>query len=236
MQDVAKLITYSFNIPNTDIIIAVNPITILMSWIIIFIIVILCLLVRRKSAFYPGRLQVFAEVLVNWFDQTLRESLGENSRRFLAFIATLFLFVLLSNWISIIPHAKSPTRDLNTCLGLGLLVFCISHFNAVRTKGFKKYIAGYFRPFWFLFPSNVISELSKVLSHSFRLFGNIFAGGIIISVIPIILVRLFKMVGIPLGILAMPAVNVFFVLFIGAIQAFVFSMLALAYIAVLQEE
>jgi F-type H+-transporting ATPase subunit a len=236
MQDVGTIITKQLVLPGTDLVVSFNPVTIQMTLIVIAVILLFAWASTRKASFYPQKSQVFAEVLVSWFDNVVKESLGQNSRWYLTLIMTIFLFVLISNWLAIIPHLKSPTRDLNTCLGLGLLVFFISHINAIRKKGLKKYLLNYFRPFWFLFPSNVISEFSKVLSHSFRLYGNIFAGGIIISVIPIILVQLFKFFGIPLGILAMPLINAFFVLFIGAIQAFVFSMLALAYITVLQEE
>ena len=236
MQDIGTIITKALIIPGTNIVISFNPITIQMTLIVIGIILLFAWASTRKASFFPRKFQVFTETLLNWFDNVVKESLGEKSRWFLYLIMTIFVFVLISNWLAIIPHLTSPTRDLNTCLGLGLLVFFISHINAIRKKGLKKYLLNYFRPFWFLFPSNVISEFSKVLSHSFRLYGNIFAGGIVIAVIPIILVQLFKFFGIPLGILAMPAINAFFVLFIGAVQAFVFSMLALAYITVLQEE
>lgn len=232
--NIGKIVTKTISIPRTNIVLEINPDTIIMTGLVMAILLVLVLVVRRRLSFLPDRVQLGAELLINWFDETLQESLGEDRRKFLPLILTLFLFVLLSNWLGLIPALRSPTRDLNTCLGLGLLVFLVSHTNAIKKKGLKRYLASYFKPFWFLFPSNVFSEASKVLSHSFRLFGNIFAGGIIISVIPLILVQIFKFFAVPLGILAMPAINGFFILFIGGIQAFVFSLLALAYISVLQ--
>jgi F-type H+-transporting ATPase subunit a len=234
-KEIGQIQTELIPVPFLNTEIAVNPQTIFNSCLVIVMLLGLGLLLRYRLKLLPGRRQLVLELLIGWFDKVTRESLGEDSRKFLPLIITLFLFVLFSNWISVIPGLKSPTADINTCLGLGLLVFFVSHASAIRAKGLKRYLKGYFEPIWILFPSNVISEFSKVLSHSFRLFGNMFAGGIIIAVIPIILVNIFKIFGIPLGILGMPLINAFFGLFIGGIQAFVFAMLALAYIAVLRE-
>ena len=219
-----------------DINLAINPETVIMTWIVIGVIIVLTYLATRGSALIPGRRQVLVESVVRAFDDILREGLDEDGRRFLPLVVTLFLFILMSNWMVLVPGLTSPTKDLNTCLGLGLLVFVISHFWAIRKKGIKKYLKGYFEPIWILFPSNVFSEIGKVLSHSFRLFGNIFAGGVIIGVVPIILVKLFSFWGVPLAIGSMPLLNAFFGVFIGGIQAFVFTMLAVSYISVLSSE
>lgn len=235
MQDAGVIITKSFYLPGTDLWITINPTTLIMSGVVISVILIFACLVRTKLKTPPGRLQVVVELLFRWFDNVLEESMGKEGRKFLPFILSLFLFVLMSNWLATVPGMSAPTKDLNTCLGLGLLVFVVSHISAIRKKGVKGYIAAYFKPFWFLFPSNVFSELSKVLSHSFRLFGNIFAGGVVIAVVPVILIQLFKWLGIPLGLVTLPVVSAFFGFFIGGIQAFVFTILAVAYITVLRE-
>lgn len=235
MQEAGVIITKSFYLPGTGILVTINPTTIIMSGVVVSVILILACLARSRLRTPPTRLQVVMELLLNWFNNILKESMGREGRKFLPFILTLFLFVLLSNWLAVVPGLSAPTKDLNTCLGLGLLVFVVSHLSAIRKKGLKGYLAGYFKPFWFLFPSNVFSELSKVLSHSFRLFGNIFAGGVVIAVVPVILVQLFKWLGIPLGLVAMPILSAFFGFFIGGIQAFVFTILAVAYITVLRE-
>ena len=146
----------------------------------------------------------------------------------------IFVFVLICNWMSIIPGVIGPTSDLNLPLGLAILVFFVAHISAVRKKGLVKYIKAYFEPFWFLFPSNVFSELSKVLSHSFRLYGNIFAGGVVISLIPVIFWGLFKYIGAVMVIPLNTIITIFFGLFIGGIQAFVFTLLAVAYISILR--
>jgi F-type H+-transporting ATPase subunit a len=234
MEGLAEVTTYSFTLPWFDAEVTINPTTIITTWVIIIFMLILGKIAALKLNEVPSRRQSLLEVLIEWFQDTVNEAIGEeDGRKFLPFIATLFLFVLFCNWVNLIPRAQSPTRDLNTCLGLGLLVMAISHGFAIKKKGFLKYLKSYFKPLWILFPANVFSEISKVLSHSFRLFGNIFAGGIVIALVPWILVNLLNWWGVPLGIIFMPALNAFFGFFIGAIQAFVFALLAVAYIGVL---
>lgn len=235
MQNIGQIVTKTVIIPGLDFSFTFNPQTVAMSWLAILGVFLLGFLSTRSLQPVPGRRQVFTESLIGWFDGMAKEALGHDGRTFLPLILTLFLFILVSNWFSVIPGLSSPTRDLNTCLGLGLVVFFTSHIWSIRVNGLRRYLGRYFQPYWFMFPSNIFSELGKVLSHSFRLFGNIFAGGIIIAVIPVILIQLFKTLGIPLGILGMPLIKAFFGLFIGGIQAFVFTMLALTYIAVLRE-
>ena len=210
--------------------------TLIFSAIVSFVILGLCLWLKKGFGFHPTRRQVVLESLLEWFDEILRESLGSRGRIFLAFTVTLFLFVLLSNWMGLIPGFLSPTRDINVCLGLALLVFMIAHTNAIRTKGVKGYLKSYFKPYWWLFPSNVFAEVSKTLSHSFRLFGNIFAGGIVVALIPTIILKLLHYWGIPLVIVSNPILQGFFGIFVGGVQAFVFTILAVAYVGVLAQE
>ena len=100
--------------------------------------------------------------------------------------------------------------------------FVIAHHAGIKSKGFKKYVKEYFQPIFFMMPLNVIGELAKVISISFRLFGNIMGGSIIILVVS----HLIYSIVLP------PLLNAFFGLFVGAIQAFVFTMLTLVYISV----
>ena len=100
--------------------------------------------------------------------------------------------------------------------------FVIAHYVAIKTKGLKAYIKEYFQPIFFMMPLNLIGELAKIVSISFRLFGNIMGGSIIILVVSYL----------TYNILLPPFLNAFFGLFVGAIQAFVFTMLTLVYISV----
>jgi F-type H+-transporting ATPase subunit a len=132
------------------------------------------------------------------------------------------MFLILSNWLGIIPKLSEPTKDLNTPLGLGIMGFFIAHHAGIKTKGFKQYAKGYFEPIFFMAPLNIIGELAKVVSISFRLYGNIVGGAIIILVVSHLIYSL----------VLPPFLITFFSLFIGTIQAFVFTMLTLVYISV----
>ncbi len=203
----------------------------IMSWVVILLLVALALFLRRglrqRLEEKPSRVQAALDALMN----TLRSQLTSNfaseklARTMFPFISTLFLFVLFSNWISVIPYFQSPTQDLNVTFGLALLVFVMSQVFAVRLKGGRKYLKGFIEPYPFMLPLNIVGEIAKPISHAFRLFGNIFGGAILITVIS---ARL-----IPLVLPA--ALNAFFGLFVGAIQAFVFAILAVAYINVAVE-
>jgi F-type H+-transporting ATPase subunit a len=234
MENSIDIITETFRLPYTNFYFTINPLTLKMTWIAIGIVILGMFLLKGKLRVIPNRGQCLLEFVGGWFDNILTESLGSDGRKFLAFIMTLFLFVLVSNLLSIIPGLRSPTADLNTCFGLGMLVFFIAHVSAIRKLGLKAYLRRYFEPFWWLFPSNVISEFSKAFSHSLRLFGNMFAGGLMLSFLPFIIMKILKAWGIPLNLVLMPLFSLFFGVVIGCIQAFVFTVLAVAYISVLR--
>lgn len=235
MEKIGEIVIQTYKIPYTDFSFTVNPDTIIKTWAVSAFIILLVIALKGRLRQIPHRRQALLETLVGWIDNVLKESMGEDGRKFTPFISTLFLFVLACNLMSTLPTLTGPTRDLNLPLGLAIVVFCVAHASAMRKKGILGYIKGYFQPFWFLFPSNVFSEISKVLSHSFRLYGNIFAGGIIISLVPFLFGQINKWIGIPIGIPVNTTLIAFFGIFLGGIQAFVFAMLAIAYISVLRQ-
>lgn len=190
----------------------------------------------RRMSEKPGRLQATAELFVQAFLDLCNDTLGSRGRAYMPFVATIFLFVWISNMLGVIPGLEEPTRNINTTLGLGIICFIVAHVSSIRAKGIKSYILDYFEPMIvvkgvsipnvFMFPLNFVGELSKVISHSFRLFGNIMGGAIIIMVVS----NLTHYVAMPI------LLSAFFGLFVGTVQAFVFAMLALTYIAVLQPQ
>ncbi len=196
---------------------------IFMSWIVMIGLLIFGFLAARKRGIIPRPLQIVGELLVSQLFGIAEDALDEElSKKYAPMICALFMFLVLSNWIGIIPHMHEPTKDLNTPLSLGLMGFVIAHYAGIRAKGFKAYISGYFEPMFFMMPLNVIGELAKVVSISFRLFGNIMGGSIIIMVVSYLTYSL----ALP------PLLNLFFGLFVGTIQAFVFTMLTVVYISV----
>ena len=202
-----------------------NTTYIIMTWVVMVILILFSYFATRKAGLVPHPVQVVAELLVNSFYDLTVDALGdERAKKYFPMICTLFMFLLLCNWIGTIPVFAEPTRDLNTTLGLGILGGVVAHYSGIRAKGFKGYLKEYCSPMWFMAPLNVIGEMAKVVSISFRLYGNIMGGAIIIIVVSELLAyQVFPwLIGVP-----------FFGLFVGAIQAFVFTMLTLVYISLM---
>jgi F-type H+-transporting ATPase subunit a len=202
---------------------AINLEVVVMTWIVIFVLLLFGFLAARKKKLLPGPLQIVGELIVGSLYQLTEDALDkELAQKYFPMVSALFLFLLISNWLGIIPHLHEPTQDLNTPLSLGIMGFVISHYVGIKTKGFKKYASEYFQPMFFMMPLNLIGELSRIVSISFRLFGNIMGGSIIILVVS----------HLTYSILLPPFLNAFFGLFVGTIQAFVFTMLTVVYISV----
>jgi len=241
MNDVGTVVTKTLSIPRLNLDLTYNPQTLIYSWAVILLILIIGVLLARTIKRPPSRALAFVETLYSSFSNMAEDAMGEHGRKFVPLVVTIFLFVLLSNWLGIVPGLMSPTQDLNTCLALGFLVFIIAHVSAIIRKGFGKYLKGYCEPFFFFLPINIIGEIGKLISHSFRLFGNIFAGAIIFALTGPVIIKTFAAMGLPtysasgfiLG--AFLVSQAFFGLFVGTVQALVFALLALTYISILQE-
>ena len=196
------------------------------TWIIMGFLILIGWLVARSWREKPGLAQMAAELVVGTFDDLVSESLELEDRKYLPLILTLFLYLVLANSFGIVPGQIEPSKNINTPLSLGPMGFVIAVYSAVRVKGLKNYLSEFCEPSLLMLPLNLIGEASKVVSISFRLFGNIMGGAIIIEVVSFLVWYLF--LPIPL--------SAFFGLFVGTIQAFVFTMLTLTYIAVARKE
>jgi len=200
-----------------------NRETLIMTWIVMGALIVFGFLATRKRGILPNPLQVVAELFVGTFHDLTKDALDEKMvKKYFPLICALFMFLLFSNWLGMIPKLSEPTKDLNTPLSLGLMGFVIAHYSGIRAKGLKRYLKEYCEPIIFLAPLNIIGEIAKVVSISFRLYGNILGGAIIILVVSYLIY----------SILLPPLLIAFFSLFIGTIQAFVFTMLTLVYISV----
>ncbi len=195
----------------------------MMTWIVILLLLLFGYFATRNKSLRPGTTQLFGEMFVSVFYQLTEDALDkEMAKTYGPLITAVFMFVVLCNWIGMLPHMHEPTKDLNTPLSLGIMGFFIAHYAGIKSKGIKNYLKEYCEPIFFMAPLNIIGEVSKIVSISFRLFGNIMGGAIIIVVVSYLVYSIF----LPPFLLA------FFGLFIGAIQAFVFAMLTLVYISV----
>ena len=221
MDELTKVWQWTYQIGDYNLVFNVE--TLIMTWIVMATLIFFAFSATKKMAHVPGALQNIAELIVTTFDDLVRDALDiKDYRKYFPLICALFMFLLLSNWLGIIPYLSEPTKDLNTPLSMGLLGFVIAHYSGIKVKGFKRYAAEYCEPMFFMAPLNIIGEIAKVVSISFRLYGNIMGGSIIILVVSHLLWSL----------VVPPFLYFFFGLFVGTIQAFVFTMLTLVYISV----
>jgi F-type H+-transporting ATPase subunit a len=189
------------------------------------IVVGLGLLVSRKiSARRPNRVQLVFETVTTAVQNQVESTMGIRTAPFVVPLAiALFMFILTANWLALIPaheYLPPPASDVNLAYALALLVIVWMHVTGVRKKGFRAYYHHLAQPHWVLFPINLVEEIARPITLSLRLFGNIFSGVIMLS-----LIALF-----PFYILWAPNIIwKLFDLFIGLIQAFIFALLTILY-------
>ena len=221
MEDLGRIHQLVIHFMDRDLLFNIDAI--LMTWIVISVLLVFGFFAARKASILPGPIQVLGELFINMLFDLTEDALGkERSKKYAPLICALFMFLLFCNWLGLFPHLHEPTKDLNTPLSLGIMGFFIAHYAGIKSKGIGAYLKEYCEPIFLMAPLNVIGELAKVISISFRLFGNIMGGSIIILVVSYL----------TYSILLPPFLTFFFVIFIGAIQAFVFTMLTLVYISV----
>ncbi|ORU00925.1 ATP synthase A chain [Anaerovibrio sp. JC8] len=195
--------------------------TLVMTWICMAICLIIAVLATRNLKMVPTGTQNVVEALIVWLREQVATNLGPKGDFLCPLIVTLFLFLIVANWWGLVPTMASPTNDLNTTFGLALLIVLIVHVLGLYMKGMH-YIKHFFQPFPIFVVINVIEEVAKPITLAFRLFGNILAGEILI----IILLKL-----VPIWMPIPSVIWLAFSIFIGGVQAFIFTSLSMAYLA-----
>jgi F-type H+-transporting ATPase subunit a len=197
------------------------------AWLVMALLVLFAILATRRMAIYPNRFQNVMEVIISGFYSLLLDTMGEHGKKFFPLIATLGLYILVSNLIGLIPGFESPTANLNTTVSMALCVFFMTHIVGVKLHGLK-YFKQFLGPVWWLtplmMPIEIISHLSRPISLSVRLFGNIMGEDIVLAVV-LLLVPLL----VPMPVLVL-------MIFTSVIQTLVFMLLAMMYIAGAMEE
>jgi F-type H+-transporting ATPase subunit a len=197
------------------------------------IIVILGILLRRSADKpIPGKVQIFFQTVITEVERQVEETMGIKTAPFVVPLATtLFLFILIANWIAIVPsghhpeYVPPPTADVNLTYAMALLVIVWMHVAGIRKNGARSYYAHVFRKPRVLVPLNILEELMKPITLALRLFGNIFSGGIMVALIA----------AMPALVLWLPEVLwKIFDAFIGLIQAFIFGLLTVLYMSSLR--
>jgi len=195
--------------------------TILYTWLVMGLLTFVSWLVTRTlSSGRPlSRWQNFLEVIVINIRDQIREISHQEPGPFIPFIGTLFLFIAASNLFAIIPEFQPPTGSLSTTAALALCVFIAVPLFGIARQGLGNYLKHYLQPTVFMLPFHVIGELSRTLALAIRLFGNVMSGTTIIAILLAITPLFFPIV---LHVLE---------LLIGFIQAYIFAILAMVYIA-----
>lgn len=200
-----------------------NMETLEMTWMVMAVIVIISIIATRNLKLVPVGLQNVFEMIITGLNSQIDTNLGTRGTLLAPFLISLFLFILISNWWGLVPGMGSPTNALNTNLGLALLVVVMLHVLGFYYKG-TKYLKHFIEPFAPFIIINLIEEIAKPITLAFRLFGNIYAGELLIHFLPQLLPNIIAE-AIP-GVLWLA-----FSIFVGAIQAFVFTMLSISYLA-----
>ena len=182
----------------------------------------------KATSGVPGKLQLFWETVVGQVSDLAESAIGPEGLPFVGLGVTIGLFVLVCNWLAFIPtgdpgYLAPPTGDVNLPLALALIVFFTVHYNSVKARGVSGYFKHYAQPYAALTPINIIEEITKPITLTFRLFGNIFSGVLMITVIVTLIPPYLSWIGL---IVWKP----FDELFIGAIQAFIFALLTIMYL------
>jgi F-type H+-transporting ATPase subunit a len=197
------------------------------TWLIIALLVLLSILATKALKSVPGGLQNFMEVIVGGIENMIVETMGEHGRPFFPLIATLALFILVSNLIGLIPGFFPPTANINTTAACAVIVFVTTHVVGVKEHGIK-YLKHFMGPIIWLAPMmffiEVIGHFSRIISLTLRLFGNMNGHELVL------------MIFFGLAPFLVPLPMMLMGVLVSFIQAFVFMLLAMIYISGAMEE
>ena len=195
--------------------------TMIFTWIIMALLLFFSWLAthRLSTDIHITRWQNLLEVIVSTIRDQIKEISQDNPDHYLAFIGTLFLFIGLSNLLAVIPGYVAPTSSLTTTAALAICVFIAVPLYGITKRGLLAYLKEYFQPTFIFFPFHVMGEFTRTLALSIRLFGNIMSHDKVIGILLAVTPLFFPIVMNALGLL------------IGMVQAYIFAILAMVYIA-----
>ncbi|WP_230305541.1 F0F1 ATP synthase subunit A [Legionella pneumophila] len=198
------------------------PITqsVLTTWFIMISLFIMAWSTTYKcSLLQPSTYQLIWEGVLSTMYDAIKEVLPDHVELIFPFVATLWIFILVSNLIGVIPGFYSPTADLSVTASLAMMTFLSVHWFGIRAEGWREYLKHYIKPTPFLLPFHLISEISRTLALAVRLFGNIMS--LQLTALIVLMIAGFL---VPIPILILHIIE-------AIIQAYIFGMLALIYIA-----
>jgi F-type H+-transporting ATPase subunit a len=230
MPEIGEAVRYRLGIPTP----------LLMSWVTVAILFVLSFLATRRLKAVPSGLQAVFETGFQFIFDIVDEAVGLEGHALYPLFIGLFLFILVGNLIGLVPGFSSPTANLNTTVALAVLVFGSTHVLGIRKRGFFGYLAHFTAgvPWWLkplMFGIEMISELARPLSLSFRLFGNLMAKEILLGILAFLVLTLYHAGGvIDIGMTIVPLLLrpliILLGLLVGFLQAYIFTVLAISYI------
>lgn len=214
LEDLDSLIIFSvFDIPICA--------TLFYTWVVMGILVLLSWLATRnlKTTIEVSKFQTAMEMIVMAIRGQIKDASNDNPMKYMPIMGTFFLFIALSNLLTIIPWFKAPTASLSTTGSFAMCVFFAVPYYGIKNVGIKKYLKKYIDPTPIMLPMNILSDFTSVFSLAFRLYGNVLSGAIIGSVLIMLVPFLLPL---PMQILG---------LLTGTIQAYIFALLSIVYVS-----
>ncbi|TYP65022.1 F0F1 ATP synthase subunit A [Stutzerimonas stutzeri] len=188
------------------------------TWLLMLLLATGSWLLTRRLSLRPTAMQSLLELLVETLDGQIRDTMQSSPERYRALIGSLFIFILAANWSSLIPGVEPPTAVLETDTALALVVLAASIGYGIAVKGLGGYLRTFAEPSWVMIPLNIVEQLTRTFSLIVRLFGNIMSGVFVIGI------------ALSLAGLLVPIPFMALDLLTGAIQAYIFSVLAMVFI------
>lgn len=193
--------------------------TVIITWFVMAFIIVASYLITRRLSIKPGVFQEIFEAIIESAEKTIKDTLPVSPWTVIPFITTLWIFIGASNLIGLIPGFMTPTSDINTTVAFAIISYSMMHVFGLKTMGLKNYLKHYTEPSWILLPIHFLAELTRTIALAIRLFGNMLSG----DMIAIILLGIAGfLVPIPFSLLH---------IVIGIIQAYIFGILTLVFIA-----
>lgn len=195
--------------------------TLVFTWLTMAVLVVLSWLATRNLRVEGAvsRPQHAAEAVVEFLVSEIRTTMQVDARPYLPFVGTLFLFIAMSNVLSIFPGYQQPTGSLTTTAALAITVLLAVPAFGIRRVGLRRYLKSYLEPTPFMLPFTILGEITRTLALAVRLFGNIMSGSVIVVIL------------LSIAPLFFPVIMQAFGLLIGILQAYIFAVLAMVYIA-----
>lgn len=195
--------------------------TIAFTWLTMLLLCAVSFIITRgiREGTEVSRGQHMLEAVVETMQSQIEQVSRQSSVKYLPFIGTLFIFILVSNVLGIVPGYISPTGSLNTTIALALCVLIAVPVFGIASQGAGKYFKQYMEPTVIMLPFNIISEITRTLSLAIRLYGNVMSANVIIAILLGVIPFFFPIIMQALGLLT------------GVIQAYIFAILAIVYIA-----